>query len=201
MISGVFVTDCITSNYPESETNMVNKMLFSTDFLEKAALDVWSSAKLHAQEIKSGTSLNSQLQVARIKRELQGAAAIIATELLERQEEYKGMRELIGKYKSDVSEAKKQLNATKKSLAITSRELEDLKEQFVEAAPKLFKAAIKAVEKKAEQLAEHDAQQKASGKQKKGNSQAKVNGTPTVEPKPADEKSLKEILVEQGKME
>ena len=180
---------------------MVNKMLFSTDFLEKAALDVWSSAKLHAQEIKSGTSLNSQLQVARIKRELQGAAAIIATELLERQEEYKGMRELIGKYKSDVSEAKKQLNATKKSLAITSRELEDLKEQFVEAAPKLFKAAIKAVEKKAEQLAEHDAQQKASGKQKKGNSQAKVNGTPTVEPKPADEKSLKEILVEQGKME
>ena len=113
-----------------------DKTLFSDDFLDNAARDIWQSARLHAQERKSGTVLNPKKQTDRIRREIQGAAAIIATELLERQAEFKDLREKIGELKGEIKAVKAQLVTVKKDLDLSSKELRCVKEDLVEAKSK-----------------------------------------------------------------
>jgi hypothetical protein len=101
---------------------MTRKPLFDSNFLNDLATDIWSSARLHAEETSnSGEKLNSAKHVARIRRQLQTAAGTVATDLLDRQEDLRALRERIGSLNAEVKATKAVLKETQTSL----RELEN----------------------------------------------------------------------------
>jgi chromosome segregation ATPase len=111
--------------------------LFNDDFIDKAARDIWQSARLHAQERKSGAALNPKAQTDRIRRELQGAATIIATALLDRQKPIQELTEKLGTVKGELKESKRAATELKKDLDLSAKELRHLKCEVTELKKKL----------------------------------------------------------------
>ena len=114
--------------------------LFNDDFIDKAARDIWQSARLHAQERKSGAALNPKTQTDRIRRELQGAATIIATELLDGQKPIQDLNEKLGMVKGELKESKRVASELKKDLDLSAKELRSLKSDITDLKARLIAA-------------------------------------------------------------
>ena len=79
------------------------------NLLRELADDIWTHARNYAADRVSGQALNPEVQVAKIRRELQAAASLIATELVNR-------LALSDKWKVELAGAKAELASAKKEL-------------------------------------------------------------------------------------
>ena len=86
-------------DYPIVEPNLLRDL----------AEDIWSHARNFAADRVSGVALNPDVQTAKIRREVQAAASLIATELVNR-------LALSDKWKVELAGAKAELAGVKKEL-------------------------------------------------------------------------------------
>lgn len=81
---------------------------FGATFLDDVASDIWQRARIIAQETETGTAMQSDKQIGRIRRELQSAAAALAApEIAQQARKTKQLEDAIAKVARDIQAVKK----------------------------------------------------------------------------------------------
>ena len=119
---------------------MSTSPIFDDAVVGELANDIWANARLHADERKSGESLNSERMIAKIQRGILSAASVYSARLVAYAEDTEKLKEQIGILKGEIKSLGKERRLETRVDSLTN-EVERLKKVLVQKEAQIKKMA------------------------------------------------------------